>query len=243
MPHQPSHPTVPPLTAPGGLEIPDWVPSGVRSTITSLWETFAALPPDVRDTLPFVPRFRRLVGDPRMKRVWDELQRKSKVRGGYENQAMGGADESADDAQARAMTLLFIWIAGYTATEPRTQTERAFADEKQKLCNAVAQLREAADTVFLFAPWHGQAVKNVAAALSAEIDDRYATGTGMTPTTLIVERERSDSEVQAFVFLAADTCRSFFGRNLLSTVAHLANVSLDRTDMTRCRVKVLISGR
>jgi hypothetical protein len=54
---------------------------------------------------------------------------------------------------------------------------------------------------------------------------------------LIIERHRTDAEVRAFAILMTTASQAIFGGPLYGTVAILANVLFDRTDLTDSRIR------
>ncbi len=137
---------------------------------------------------------------------------------------------------AHLFSLILIQADGYS----KVQTRADIDNERQQLCDAVAQLHAAADRLCLFSPPDAQIIKERANAIAAEIDRRYELGLGVTPKALIVERERADPSLKAFVIEATQACRCCFDSPLSSTVATLANVCLNRNDIDRQRVRDLV---
>ena len=59
----------------------------------------------------------------------------------------------------------------------------------------------------------------------------------------IVERRRTDARIDAFVQGLALRMREFFGRELPSVLAIITNVTFDRTDLSRDRIRVILRVR
>jgi hypothetical protein len=221
---------------PAELTIPAWVPRTVAEQAAAMWTMWARFPA-LAEHVPAIVRFRRLVCDKRMLKVWRELQRRKRDGTGFVNPARGSGDlQSEEDRQQQAMSYLFIFVTGYLNPALEVRTRADMETEERRAFRAIEQLRKAATDVLPFAPERSREINAIADALQAEI----GVGFPSRVSALIVERNRSDPQVQALVRMVADTCRRFFGSPLYSTVATIANVALDRNDLTVVRVRNLI---
>src|SRR5271166_3675528 len=96
--------------------LPDWLPVTVRDLAVGFlnYTTEAGLDASsVTDALPQLVRFRRLVFDERMERVWRELQRRKRDVSGYMHPAWGNPKASFGDQQ-QCMAHLFLEIVANT---------------------------------------------------------------------------------------------------------------------------------
>jgi len=114
--------------------------------------------------------------------------------------------------------------------------------EKDRLLKAANRLEEVSTEISRFARNYSRTINTIATALRDEIEKRFSSGTSDVSDMLIVERERTDPPLRGFVKMTAFACQSFFGAQLYSTVATIANVALDRSDMKASRVRALVRG-
>jgi hypothetical protein len=158
------------------------------------------------------------------------------------NPAWGKQHANQEATQQTAMAMLFCHVAAYATWMPSVRTRAELATGKEHLLADANILSEISQRISRFSPGYSRSISNIAAALSNEIERRFGAGTSDISDFLIVEREGADPALRGYIKMVAFVCRSYFNKPLYSTVARIANVSLEQNDIDASRVRTLIGG-
>jgi hypothetical protein len=206
--------------------IPVWVPACIASRVhNSSWRDW-----------PYSPVLVRLVTDPRMRSVWSQLTRKSRLTGQYLHPARLSCEgEGASCRQDFAMRMLFGLVLDLAECRPRTTLQRELAarqEERKALArklwaeaNTLAYLEELGEST----PGRAKAL-NIAAGVLWQLSNKPPVG------EIIVARDRGERDVQAVAMTIAGGCFWLFGSPLPAVTATLTAVALD-CDVTARRVR------
>jgi|GEM_PF-2596008 len=251
------------MTNSASLEIPDWVPAEVADAARFM--TVWALPP-----VEVLHVAQRLLRDERMKKVWAELNRSWRDDYKPTNRKFHGAKLPQEIGSWRALSQ--TWKG--RAAENAAIGDGLFSEFFSSLARAgeIAE-RCAPSPPIPSERRHGLAVAlyfALAAALyvsgeetvSKKDVDSWETTLRLrglreranavrelvaTPqvSSLIVERQRFDPRVRAFVANLAYWCESIFGDSMARTIATTANVAFEKSGrdmLTRDMVKAILKN-
>ena len=206
---------------------------------------------------------RRVTTDARMRAVWREL---FKRQGGAERgdgpfvhlarlemvrscpQYQGLAESFPKlsdeyDPQDQAAAVLFLVATGHSLWDrrfefgPRTRTRASFNAEVEALFNLAARHDDDAaayDRLGMY--YEAQSLRGLATAARSQAELRRP----KSNDPWVVERTSGrvgDDWDRGLIIEIAQTCESLFGERLLATVAAVANVVLDRADITKGKVQ------
>jgi hypothetical protein len=192
-------------TTPDWVQRPaDWVPPAVVSAVRALYA-------DASGNSDYINVLKRLVTDPRMQRVWVELQKQTR---GPKRTLRYPAKTTwdLDDPTAqhdRALASLLYSAVNLAVSAPKVMTRRDAEAQRR-------QLHEEAE------------VAHVQGDDAREQLSKAATWAKAVSSRLIVERDTGDAQAQCFAIMFADQCRQLFGSPLYGVTATVASVALGR---------------
>jgi hypothetical protein len=247
------------------LEIPDWVPPSVAAIARELHgrsHTGVLLSKALADAVE------RLACDPRMRRVWQELskgKRSGPERGRYVHPAKVKAIQayqvpagtvgdteilSQDDkVQDQAFAILFGRLALYCSWKkvhigPRARTSKEGSREIGELRSAAERIGvEAKQLRTLELGYLSRALEEVAVECLAMADLQQKLN---SEDVLVVDRNSSrvgDEWARGFIINTAHIFEDLFGQKMQGLVAVLANVALEKCDITESRVNGMFRSK
>lgn len=202
------------------LEIPDWVPPVVESTL--LWcqerNFFSA---------KHFPVVQQLAIAPNMRRVWQYLGRQEVRPAGLKAymKAYGLDCQNADEQVLRHYGLRLFFLHAIPAISPELRSIQTPKDRA-----AAAAPWVSAAKVCRLAVEHYPTSPELEAALlrSADYLDHVARQESRLDSPLIVQHHNKDDAARAYVRVLGHLTREVFGRTLFRTVATTASVALER---------------
>jgi hypothetical protein len=240
------------------LEIPDWVPPAVAAIAREMHGSLNVSVPQLKI---YADTIERLACDGRIRRVWQELQKKHRsgyTRGLYLHAAIPEAVRSGplfptarehtkdfsqvDQVQYQALVILFVQVANLCSLRgdgigPHTRTAKEATREIVKLRTVARRIRtEAEELRDLRLGYLSPPLEDVAKECAAFADMHAAQN---DRDVLIVSRNRSrigGPWERGFVISVAYILEHLFGQKMQSLVAVLANVALEKHDITESRV-------
>jgi hypothetical protein len=192
----------------GPLTIPLWVPDAVGIATRALHADAIK-----RGDSQYVEALKRLVSDPRMRKVWAELlkrTRNSKSTFLHLAKQTWGFDDEADRQNTALSSLLYLAVK-LVMSDPTVMTQAQVEAERRKcLDDQMAAL-------------HGG---DVSAARDHEA--KATSWSAAAATRLVVARDSGDAQARCFAILFADQCRHLFGSPLYGVTAQVASVAIGR---------------
>jgi hypothetical protein len=198
-----------PPTLPDWVRVPPkWVPPPVAIAARALCE-------DRLGHSDYIEVLKRLVTDPRMQRVWVELQKKtrgSKRTLRYPAKTTWDLDDPTAQHDRALASLLYLAV-NLAMDAPRVMTQRQVKVLSRKaLDKAKAVFADGEDVAAR--EYRAKAANLRAAAASSK---------------LIVKRDTGDAQARCFAIMFAHQCRELFGLSLYGVTARVASVALGRT--------------
>jgi hypothetical protein len=222
------------------LQVPDWVPASVKEQALLAWAHWSQVLSTGFPEFEAVTRFRRLVCDQRMRKVWKELLRRKRDGSGFVNPAWGRSDLQSERNQQETLQWFFILVVTHLSPDIVVRTRAEVETERAQLFDAVKKLHAIARNILPLAPFNSEEIELAAKSLSSELEKGSPSRVISPLEYLTVERRRGDSRLRAFVLATADICNRQFGRSLYSTVATITNVVFGRQDVTAIRVREIV---
>jgi hypothetical protein len=196
-------------TTPDWVQRPaDWVPPAVVSAVRALYA-------DASGNSDYINVLKRLVTDPRMQRVWVELQKQTRgpkrtLR--YPAKTTWDLDDPTAQHDRALASLLYLAV-NLAMDAPRVMTQRQVKVLSRKaLDKAKAVFADGEDVAAR--EYRAKAANLRAAAASSK---------------LIVKRDTGDAQARCFAIMFAHQCRELFGLSLYGVTARVASVALGRT--------------
>lgn len=249
------------------IEIPTWVPRAVAPLAQDLYPDAVALP--VEDFGAYASALLRVATDERMRGVWTEVYKREggagrgdaayvhparpeRVRSDPYFSAVEHVSEQPnerDRVQDQAAGLLFLVATRHAVWDrrfefgPRTRTRAAASVDATTLSKLAARHDDDAaayDRLGMFQ--EAQTIRALAASSRHKAEMRWP----RSNDPWVVERQSGrlgDDWDRGLIIELAQTCEILFGKRLLATVATIANVVLDRSDITKGQVQGVLKHK
>jgi hypothetical protein len=212
-------------SAPDALTIPTWVPEPVAQAARIL-HAHHVKSIDAK----YNAGLERLIGDERMRSVWNELSKRRREQYQKTDVFLHSANllwidsEAPQDHQGAAMASLLYVSVNLTVNNPRVITRKELEKLRSGMLDKVAALRTAANEIRRYGP---------SRAAAAKVNEDIARGQEellpkMEASTLVVDRDTGDAQSRGFCILFSKYCRQLFGSPLYRITAIVASVALER---------------
>jgi hypothetical protein len=192
----------------GPLTIPLWVPDAVGIAARALYADAIK-----RGDGQYVEVLKRLVTDPRMRKVWAELlkrTRNSKSTFLHLAKQTWDFDDEADRQNTALSSLLYLAV-NLVMSDPTVMTRAQVEAERHRCLDDQMAAHHRGD---------------VSAARNHEA--KATSWAAAAATRLVVERDSGDAQGRCFAILFADQCRHLFGSPLYGMTAVVASVAIGR---------------
>lgn len=243
------------------LDTPTWVPELIAALAQTLYAEAVARPKEHFGEHATV--LRRVATDARMRRAWSEIfkseggairgdgpyvhaARERGVRSFPQSQGLEEfpqRPEEHDRVQDQAAAVLFLVATGHALWDrrfgfgPRTRTRREASVDATTLSKLAARHDDDAaayDRLGLFK--EAQTIR----ALATSSRRKAEVGRPRSNDPWVVERQSDrlgNNWDRGLIIELAQACEILFGKRLLATVTTIANVVLDRSDITKGQVQ------
>ncbi len=207
------------------LELPNWLPAPVAEEAQLVYDEILRCDrksyPRPFTASEEIKVLLRLASDQRMKKVWNELLKKTRERPGEFLHQFKMPDPGDENPQDMALRIFFKYAWDLATCGIELQTPK----QLKPFIKMASRLKQDAKTL------RSLGLDEFASDLEAKaiVCERMGRPLGNSTFPSVVGRARGDQAVRAFVLRLSATCREvWFGEALTGTVATTASVALSK---------------